>query len=168
MKKFLLLLLATGLMIAGCKDTKKQAVEFNNKLSVISDSLYSRGKAAGKVINAAITNKDFAPVAVAGKNLETFVKEKIETVKGMENVAGSENLKAAMLDFLEYEIKISREAFEPFGKLTPEATEEEVQAAITNLMDKSKDETAFMVKLKTAQEEYAKKNKFEIAKAKSE
>jgi uncharacterized protein YcfL len=48
MKKYLLFLFATGLLIAGCKDTKKQAVEFNNKLSVISDSLYSRGKEAGK------------------------------------------------------------------------------------------------------------------------
>jgi hypothetical protein len=69
-----------------------------------------------------------------------------------------------MLDFLEYEIKISREAFEPFGKLTAESTEEEIQAAITNLMDKSKDETNFMVKLKTAQEDYAKKNKLKLLK----
>ena len=168
MKKYLLLLLATGLIIAGCKYTKKQAIEFNNKLSAISDSLYSRGKAAGVVINEAITNKDFAPVGIAGKKLEAFVREKIEAVKGMENVAGSENLKAAMLDFLEYEIKVSREAFGPFGELKAESTEEEVQAAITNLMDKSKDETTFMVKLKTAQSEFAKRNKFEIAKEKSE
>lgn len=162
MKKFILPVLASLLVMVGCKDSKKQAIEFNNKLSAISDSLYSRGKVVGGEINKAITSRDFSTVGVAGKNLENFVTEKISAVKAMDNVAGSENLKAAMLDFLEYEIKLSRDAFGPFGKLTAESTQDDIQAVINNLVDKSKDESAYMQKLKTAQQEYAKKNKFEV------
>lgn len=162
MKKFILPVLASLVFLAGCKDSKKQAIEFNNKLSAISDSLYSRGKVVGGEINKAIMSKDFSSVATAGKGLESFVVEKISAVKAMDNVAGSEDLKAAMLDFLEYEIKISRDAFMPFGNLTATSSDDEVQAVIKNLMDKSKDEATYMQKLKTAQQDYAKKNKFEV------
>ena len=110
-----LLALSTGLIMAGCKDSKKQAIEFNNKLSAISDSLYSRGKVVGGEINKAITSREFSSIAVA-----------------------------------------------PFGNLKPDCSQEELQGAINNLMDKSKDEASYMQKLKTAQQEYAKKNKFEV------
>ena len=90
-----LLALSTGLIMAGCKDSKKQAIEFNNKLSAISDSLYSRGKVVGGEINKAITSREFSSIAVAGKGLENFVVEKISAVKAMDNVGGSENLKAS-------------------------------------------------------------------------
>lgn len=156
------MLTATVVAFSACKSDKKSALDFNNKLSAISDSLYTKGVGLGKKIQSGNISGDYSALANAGKDMAAYVTGKITEVKDMKDVGGSEKFKQAMLDFLEYEKNICTEAIGPFTSLNASSTPEQKKAAMDNLISKSKEEEQVMMKVRDEQSKYAEKNGFKI------
>ena len=82
----------------------------------------------------------------------------------MKDVSGSENFRAAMLNFLSYEKKMIKVYFTAFETLDSSSTSDDIQKHMNDLIAVSKDEEAQLQKVREAQDEYAKKNGFVIEK----
>lgn len=159
MKKVYLAFLCLAFAFAGCMSgEKKKVFDFNQKLAGISQGLASKGTAFGTELKAAVNSKDFSKTASTCKDLKDYVDAKIEEVRATENVGGSETLKATMLEFLQYEKQLITEGFEPFGRMNKDTPEEEVQAAVKAMMDKSTDENQYLSKVQKEQKLFADKN----------
>ncbi|MBS1687950.1 MAG: hypothetical protein JSS96_04450 [Bacteroidetes bacterium] len=151
-----------------CKTTFAQQtpIEFNDHIAALTDSLYARGQAWGYKFNDAVKSKDFTILAGPRRELQVFIDKSIKELQNAKDVKGSEKLRHAMIDFLTMEKSMIANAFIPVEKLTANATDAEVQAALDRLTEESKKETADLQKLNAAQKEYAAKNNFSIEPAK--
>lgn len=162
MKKIFLPLLSALILLASCSGNKKKAFDFNQSLAKISETLNSKGVALGTQLKTAMATKDFSSVATSCKDLHSYIDEKLVDLKGMKDVAGSEKLRSSMIDFLGFEKELVSQAFDPFAKMDANTTEEEMQTAIDNMMEKTKEESGYLLKVQSAQKEYASKNGFKI------
>ena len=164
MKKFFLPFLAALVILSGCKGDKKAAFDFNEKLAAISYNLESKGREFGAELQPAMQSNDYSKLSTITTSLKKFIDEKREDLKNTKNVGGSEKLKSAMIEFLDFEKELISDAFEPFGKLDASSSEEEKQAAVQNLIKKSEDEGKYLTKVQQAQKEYADKHGFKLEK----
>lgn len=141
----------------------KTALQLNDQLASITDSLYARGQEWGSQFNTIMNgSKDFKPLAVYRMNIEKFIDRKLVEVRGMKDIAGSGELREAMINFLQFEKHMIQIGFTPAEKLPANATEEQIQEVITKLTEESKNETSVLDKVREAQTAYAKKNGFAI------
>jgi hypothetical protein len=162
MKKILFPLLAVLIVLAGCSGNKKKAFDFNQKLAKISEELNSKGTLLGTQLKTAMTSKDFSAVAATCKDLHSFIDTKLTEMKDTKDIAGSEKLRTSMVDFLSFEKELVTEAFDPFAKMDTNTSEEDMQSAIDKMMEKTKEESSYLLKVQSAQREYASKNGFKI------
>ena len=137
---------------------KKKVYDFNQKLAGISQGLNKRGLEFGNELKTAVTSHDFSKTAASCKDLKDYVDAKIQEVTATENVGGSETLKSTMLDFLQYEKRLITEGFEPFARMDKNTPDEDVQAAVRTMMDKSGEENSYLTKVQQEQKAYAAKN----------
>jgi hypothetical protein len=165
MKRILFALIAVAFVFQSCSDNKA-AFDFNQKLAGISETLNKKGTELGYDLKTAMTTRDFTKVKDRCNELKTYIDEKITEVKGTKDVGGSEKLKTAMLDFLNFENELVADAFVPFGKMDQNTTEEEMQTALDNMQEKTKEENNYLVKVQEAQKEFAEKNGFKLEAAK--
>lgn len=162
MKKIFFPFFIVLLLFQSCGSAKKKAFDFNQKLAGISKTLNSKGVAFGTELRSAINTNDFSALDSMATALNKYISDQIIVVKNTENVSGSEKLKNAMLDFLNFEYKLVTEAFVPFGKLNTNSTEDEKQAAINTMVEKTKDESSYLLKIQAEQKDYATKNGFKL------
>lgn len=162
MKKFFVPFIAVLILLAGCKGSNKKAFEFNEKLAAISSTLYSKGKEFGTELQPAMQSNDFSKLSAISASLNKFIDEKLTELKDTKDVGGSEKLRSAMIEFLDFEKGMIKDAFEPFGKLNENSTEEEKQAAVQNLVKMSADEGKYLTRVQEAQKEFAAKNGFKV------
>ena len=144
------------------------AIELNDHLADITDSLFAHGQRWGKQFNTAYQNGDYASLKPYSKNLENFVDDRIKEVQSMKDIGNSKELRMAMLDFLKFEKRMITEAFRPFEKLSADASEAEVQAQLDVTTKLSELEQAELVKVGDAQEKYGAANDFSIMPAEDE
>lgn len=156
-----LIFLSTGTLQAQ-KARINDPIVLNDYYVSITDSLYQLGQQWGTVFNQAYKSKDFNPLIKQNKMMLSFVERKQKEVMNQRDFAGSENLRLALLDFLSYEKRLINEAFLPFEKLKNSATEEQIQAALDKLVDVAKLEKEELLKVETAQREFARRNNFTI------
>jgi hypothetical protein len=140
----------------------KTALELNDYMVSITDSLYNYGTAWGAQFGEAFKSKDFSTLTAPRKNIEKFVDYKYAELNALKNIGGSEKLKAAMLEFLIFEKKMIKEQFIPLEKLDKNTPDAAKQTAIATLVDASKSEEAVLAKVREEQNAYAKKNGFTI------
>ena len=140
-------------------------LDLNNRLADITDTLYKYGSDWGKQVGIAMSKKDFTVLAPYRKKAEQYADKKFLEVTTMKDISGSENLRAAMLEFLAYEKLLIKEHFYEFEKLAKTATNDDVQKLIQKLVTASEKEGAALKKVNDAQTEYAKKNGFTIDEA---
>lgn len=159
-----LLLAATVLFGSNLYAQKaKTALELNDQLASITDSLYARGQEWGSQFNTIMNgSKDFKSLAKYRMDIEKFIDRKLVEVRGMKDINGSANLREAMISFLQFEKHMIQVGFSPAEKLPSNATEAQIQEVITKLTEESKNEGAVLDKVRTEQEAYAKKNGFNI------
>jgi tagatose-1,6-bisphosphate aldolase len=163
MKKILFGMAAAVMIVTGCMNSSsKKAFDFNNKLTEISKANHEKWQGISAEIQVASQSHDFTKLTTLTNDLVAFLGQKITEVTAMENTGGSEDIKAAMLDFLNFDKKIADENVMPYTKITPQTTDEEIQAITQNLVQVAKQEDPFFSKLQAAQKEYAKKNGFKI------
>jgi elongation factor P--beta-lysine ligase len=162
MKKTLLPLLAVFLLLQSCTDNKKKALAFNEKIAGISQTIYGKGREWGAELQPAFTMQDYSKLKEKTDDLMVYITHQIDTVSAMDNVGGSEKLKTSMVEYLKFEKMLIGEVFVPFSSMDSTTTDEQRQAAIQRLQDRSKDEAEYLEKVRAEQTEYAKKNGFKV------
>lgn len=138
------------------------ALDLNNYLADITDSLFLGGKEWGTAMVKAKETRNFSTLITPRRNLEKFIERKRIDVVTMKDINGSEKLRLAMLDFLFNEVKMIKDAFLAFEKFNSQTTDADIDKAIANLQEKAKDEDAFLNEVLKAQKAYATKNGFTI------
>jgi hypothetical protein len=140
------------------------ALELNDYLASFTDSLYQGGREWGKTLNAVVTSKKFDSLAGPRKKMDDFITRKQAEIKDMKDINGSEDLRKAMLEFLDFEAKMIKDAFLPLEKFTATSPKEDIKKAIDDLIAMAATEKDHLSKVNVAQEAYAKKNGFTIEK----
>jgi hypothetical protein len=140
------------------------ALQMNDHLTAITDSLYDRGVQWGRTFNSAYKTKDFSSLAPLRKKLEVFIDKKRKEVITLPDINGSEELRLAVLDFLAFELAMTKEAFAPLEKLNSNSSDEEIKKALEKLREHSSEEDILLQKVVKAQEAYAAKNRLAIEK----
>lgn len=140
----------------------KAAIEFNDQLTVITDSLFARGQAWGRRFNEARKSRNYSSLKPYRQSLERFVDASISRVRNMKDVSNSGELRRAMVNFLEFEKRMLGEAFKPLEQLKPSASETEIRQKLKALEIYSASESEALAKVNIAQESYAKSNGFRI------
>ena len=162
MRKCFPLFLAILLLSPGCNPNKKKAYDFNQKLVEISDTLNKKGTRIGTEVALAVNTRDFSRVDIINRELLDFIDIKTAELKKTPNTAGSEKLKAAMLDFLAFEKEMISSYFLPLGKMNTQTPDTTIQAAVDRMVDKSKDESSYLARVQKAQKDFAKSNGFVV------
>ncbi|HSU26881.1 MAG TPA: hypothetical protein VLJ68_00745 [Chitinophagaceae bacterium] len=158
MYKTLLIVALAAIMAPSCVSPKaKKATNWNNKLAEISKMNQDRWKDVIAAINSSQTTKDYAKVGNLGKDLVSFLDGKIKEVNDMENTEGSEKMKEAMIEFLEYEKKTAQDGLSPYLNMNQDTPPEEVQSTYESLSNMAREEATHLSKLQAAQREFAAK-----------
>jgi hypothetical protein len=160
MKKFALSLFV--LVAFSCNTNQQKALEFNNRIAGYSLELGKRGEALSPVLRKAIETKNFTACTPIIKDLENYIKSKTVELEGLQNINGSENLKAAMRDFMRFEKELADEALFPFTKFDSTTSAVEIQTAVSRLVAKSGLENNYLQKVRKEQHTYATRNGFRI------
>ena len=137
-------------------------LQFNNDIAKISDSLFIQGKKWGATFNDAYKSGDYSILKPVADALQIFLDVKTVYVEKLKDVKNSKPLRMAMLDFLGFEKKMLQENFRPFEAFTSSTPKDQIQAAITSLLEKAKNEDEFIKKVTDKQEVYASENGFII------
>ena len=163
MYKTLLIVAMAAILAPSCVSPKaKKATQWNNKLAEISKLNQNRWKEVIAAISTAQQTKDFSKVGSLGKELVTFLEDKIAEVNKMENTEGSEKMKTAMIDFLEFEKRTAQDGLSPYQNMNQDTPEEEIQSAFQNLSNMAREEAAYLATLQTAQREFAAKHGLKV------
>ena len=117
----------------------------------------NRWKDVIAAINTAQTTKDYSKVGTLGKELVSFLDDKIKEVSNMENTEGSEKMKDAMIEFLQFEKRTAQDGLSPYQNMNADTPEEEVQTTYQNLSNMATEEATYLTKLQSAQREFAAK-----------
>ena len=162
MRKRFPFILGILLLLLGCNADKKKAYDFNQKLFEISDTLNKKGTRIGTEVAMAVNTRDFSKVDRINEELLAFIELKSAELKKPPNTAGSEKLKAAMIEFLQFEKDMVSNYFVPLGKMNAATSDSAIQFAVDQMVEKSKDEGSYLQKVQVAQKEYARSNGFTV------
>jgi hypothetical protein len=138
------------------------AIQFNDYLVSITDTLYLYGQEWGGQFNTAYSSKDFKSLTPIRTKIQQFASRKFLEVTTMKDMYGSEKLRTVMLEFLAYEKLMIGEHFSAIENLNSSSSNEDIQKGLDALTIDGKSETAALKKVNEAQKEYAKKNGFTI------
>lgn len=163
MRSLSLILMAALCLLGSCQLAKRQkALEFSNKMSAITDSLYRKGSEWGAVYASASQDRDYSKLKPLRLDMEQFTDRSITAVASMKDVAGSEQFRADMLGFLRFEKNMIGNVFSRFEQLNAGSREEEIQAVLDALTESSTEETRLLDVVRRSQNEFARKNGFQI------
>ncbi len=162
MKRILFPFLALLIVLSSCTRSNKKAFNFNQQLVGVSEKLQEKGTGIGRELKEAVNTKDFSAFADSSQALLDYIDKCLADYKNMKDVSGSENLRAAMIDFLNFEKDVVSQTYIPLGKMNSTTSEEELQATINTMLEKSREEGSYLVKVQDAQREYASKNGFKM------
>lgn len=137
-------------------------IEFSDRMSDITDSLYKKGSAWGSQFNKANEQHDFASLKPYREAVQKFLNSSLKSLRTMPDVKNSTALRLSMIEFLEFESKMVIEGFMPVEKIKANASDEEVQSVYKRLTNLADQESLELKKVATEQNAYAKANGFRI------
>lgn len=148
-------------LLASCDYNKKeQAIELDNRLSKVNDTLLHLGKQWGDEFEIAVNTLDFTHLQPLRVKMVKYIDGKIEYVEGLDNVGGSEELIKAELDFLKAEKDIISKRFVIFERFTDSVSMDELSNAYTGVLMGAEREQQKLEDLQKLRLEYAEKNGF--------
>lgn len=159
----LLALLALSLQFRTAAQNTDAAIDLNDRISSITDSLYALGAEWGQQVGVAFEKGEYVSLKPIRIKMEAFIARKQLEVLKMKDIGGSEQLRLAMLGFLFYEADMINENFVPLEKMTGSADSEKVQELIARIQEASAAETERIQLVIQQQHKYAAKNGFRIA-----
>jgi hypothetical protein len=137
-------------------------LEFNDKLTAITDSAYVLGKEWGIQFIEAHKKKDYGSLQPYREKIEQYIEAEIAVVEGMKDVRDSRALRMAMIQFLKYEKNMIEKAFAPLERLGKYTPQSEIQAYLERIKAYSIQEEEELGKVNAAQEAFARANGFKI------
>lgn len=140
------------------------AIDYNDKLAAITDSLYNMGVAWGTEFQEIYSaDKDFTRLGMHRKKILAFTTRKIAEVRnGPTAGKGAADLKNSMLQFLTFEKEMIEKAFVPMEQLNGNSSQTEIDEAIKNLTAEAAKEEAMLKAVNEAQEKFGALNNFSL------
>lgn len=152
-----------ALLIQACSfDTKEKAAKLSGELTSVNDSMYHLGRAWFEEFKVAVNTKDFSELPAHRTHLAGFIDRKMEHIKKMEDVGGSEKYREAEMDILEFEKSTVLPKFIIFEGFTSATTDEEIAEAYNVLMSTLTEEQEKLNKVYKLRDDYAAKNDFPL------
>lgn len=155
----LTLFVATAAFIATAQQPTT-ALELNNIMADITDSLYEGGSKWGAAFSEAYKSGRYELLKPHRESMWQFINKKLDYVNTMKDINNSKPLRLAVIEFLLYEKQLLKEAFLPFESLKPGVSQEEVNKLIDKLSTLASKEKDMTAKVNEAQEQYASENGF--------
>ncbi len=146
--------------------TRQEAMQLNNTIVSINDSLYLKGRKFGTLVNESYKAKDYSQLQPFRINFEKFLDSSRKSMIGLKDIGGSESLKNCEIELLKIEKQMIEHDFVPFEHLTTSSTNDDVSALFDSIQNDAKGETDQMQKFKKLQEDYALRNGFTLSKNK--
>ena len=159
--RFLPVMLLLQVSVVQAQNTEA-ALEFNNKLTALTDSLYKLGNNWGQKFVEARESGKFYSLYSVRVGLENFLNRKKMELLKMKDVEGSDKLRLSMLGFLFFESNMIENYFAPLEKLTASSTEAEIDELIAQLSKATEMENRELQKVAAEQIAYAERNGFTI------
>ncbi|WP_162902834.1 hypothetical protein [Taibaiella koreensis] len=158
-----------GTMAFGQKK-KLTPLQYNDQLAAVTDSLYSLGLEWGAQLQQIMEgSKNYGQLAAPRAKIAAFTEKKIAEIRRQPPVGtDGAQLKATVLDFLNFEKNMIETAFAPLEKLNSNTTQDEIDAAVKKLTDLASQEEEALKKVNVAQEAYGKSHGFELEPAEAE
>lgn len=148
-------------MACSCNFNKKEkCIKLDSSIATINDSLLRYGAAWGDELQIAINTLEFSGLRPIRVKMQDYIDRKIEYVKDMDNIGGSEELLKAELEFLQTEKDIVSEKLSTFENFTDTVTMDHLSSAYANLQLSAVKEQDMLKKIHTLREQYAEKNEF--------
>jgi hypothetical protein len=155
--------LVIGISSHAQEQTPPPALQFNNEIVKITDSLFIMGQAWGNAFKKANQTKEFKLLTEPREKLDLFLQSRLAALRKQADVGvDGKELREAMIRFLEFEQNLFKEAFLPFEKLDANSTQEAINAVIEKLKSSVTQERDEIAKLQEVQAAYGKKNGFTI------
>ncbi|MCD6063950.1 MAG: hypothetical protein K0R82_1861 [Flavipsychrobacter sp.] len=158
-------LAAIGLVVvllASCADKQQEIIGLNNELTTINDSLFYKGQAWGEEFKIAFNSGDYSRLRMARQEVHVYIEQGIDKVGSMKDAGGSEQLRQAELDYLQFERDVIIQKMMAFESFTDTTNKELVSKAYNDLVNSSKEEQVKLNALHDAQKQYADKNGVEL------
>lgn len=162
MQKLFYLTVSIALILASCSDKKQEIIYLNNELTTINDSLFYKGQVWGEEFKIAFNSGDYSALSPARQEVETYLEQSIEKISEMEDIGGSEELRKAELEYLQFERNVIITKMKKFEAFTDTSSKELISTAYADLVNSSKEEQIKLNKLHSAQKQYADKNEIEL------
>lgn len=155
----------TGILLivlaCSCNFNKKEkCIRLDNTISSINDSLLRYGAEWGDELKIAINTLDFSGLQPIRIKMQGFIDRKIEYVKGMDNIGGSEELLKTELEFLQTEKEIVATKLAVFERFTDSVTMDQLSNAYADMQLSAVKEQDMLKRIHTLREQYAEKNDF--------
>lgn len=149
------------LSIVSCNFNKKEdCAKLDKQIAQINDSLLIHGKNWGDELKIAVNTLEFSGLQPIRLRMLDYIERKIEVVKDMENVGGSEELLEKEIEFLEAEKDIVVNRLILFEEFNDSVTMDELSKAYVIMQTGAVKEEELLETLFKLREEYADKNGF--------
>ena len=139
---------------------KEKCIALDNTVAAINDSLLQYGAAWGDELKIAVNTLDFSGLPPIRQEMQVYIDRKIEFVKAMDNVGGSEQLLETELEFLEAEKEIVTNKLTAFERFDDSVAMDALSTAYADMQYSALKETDLLKKIHDLREEYAEKNEF--------
>lgn len=149
-------------LLASCADKQQEIIGLNNELTTINDSLFYKGEAWGEEFKIAFNSGDYTLLPAARQEVQEYIETSIDKVADMKDVGGSQQLRTAELDYLQFERDVIIQKMKAFEEFSDTTNKERVSEAYTDLVNSSKEEQVKLNALHDAQKLYADKNGIEL------
>jgi hypothetical protein len=138
------------------------AYDMDLLLTSSMDSLSEMGNEWGTVFAEVSTTYEYEKLKPVRERLVNLLDQRIGMISGIEDLDGSEEYRASVIEFLSYERKMVMEAFVPFELLTETSTQEEITALISKINEMVEKEKELMDKVSGLQEDYIFDNELDL------
>ena len=165
MRRFLYLILCLLMLqarVVVAQSAPRTALELNNVLVRITDSLHEKARAWGDRYHEVIDQREFHKLAPVRKDLELYIYNQIRYVKQLKDIGTSAEMRLSMLKFLEFEQDMMIRGFRPLEALNRDSGNEAINAILDQLATFTRQEQAYLNHFMQAQQAYARKHGFTI------
>ncbi|HMR91007.1 MAG TPA: hypothetical protein PKC69_01780 [Chitinophagaceae bacterium] len=150
------------LITASAQKKFDAAIDLNDYLATITDTLYTGGGEWGTQLSQGKAAKNFSPLEKTRMKMELFCYRKHYELSKMTPQFGSQELIQALKDFLDFEIQLISNHFTPFEKMNASTPMEKIDKQLELLTAAAQDEGTALKKVNDAQVAFANKNGFTL------
>ena len=151
-------------MVFCCNLRGQTARQFYDRVYYMNDSLYLKGQLwlAQRTEIEYSKDKEYGDLDAARKDVEDYLNGELTWLKNLKNTTDYEPLKTVAMDFLNFELDMLTKCMAPFEELGSNSTPDEVKAVYQNFYDTYQKEGAVLMKLASAEQEFAQKNNIPV------